>query len=288
MDILTMLRQGQSVYLYHVELGETLVSARIEALERDHIGVEVTSALPSDSLQKLALREVTLRWEIPGGREECPVLVAGVENNRLKLRPRIGDRREFLRLRVTLPMFYEVISAERAPLVAREIVESAGIAQSFDSEVSRFLHGEDLSEQMEEQFAQVMRMLKQVDAKLDYLIDVAEGRRAPGTGRPNMVVLLDISGAGLSFVNPGEIPVGSFLRMLIQVNRFPMVEIPVVGKVQRCLDVAETEGAGKFELGVSFEAIRETDREHIFRFISRMERRILRERRESMLAREVS
>jgi hypothetical protein len=289
MDIVTMLRKGQTVYLYQAELGEVLVSARVENLDRDLIGVEVSSQVSADELQKMALREITLRWEIPGGREECPVLVTGVEGSLLKLRPRVGDRREFLRIRVTLPLFYEVIPATRAPLVAREIVESSGVAEGFDSDVSRFLHGEDLSEQMEEQFAQVMRMLKQVDAKLDYLIDVAEGRRAPGSGRPNMVVLLDISGAGLSFVNPGgEIPIGSFLRMLIQVNRFPMIEIPVVGKVQRCLNVSETEGEGKFEIGVSFEAIRESDRENIFRFISRMERRILRERRESMLAREAS
>jgi hypothetical protein len=287
MDILTMLRQGQNIYLYHADLGETLVSARIESLDRELIGVEATSHASAETLQKMALREIILRWEIPGGREECPVLVTGVEGTHLKLRPRLGDRREFLRIRVTLPLFYEVIPAIRAPQVAREIVESTGIAQSFDSDVSRFLHGEDLSEQMEEQFAQVMRMLKQVDAKLDYLIDVAEGRRAP-TGRPNMVILLDISGAGLSFVNQGEIPIGSFLRMVIQVNRFPMIEIPVVGKVQRCLNVSEAEGEGKFEIGVSFEAIRESDRENIFRFISRMERRILRERRESMLAREAS
>ncbi|HNY28853.1 MAG TPA: PilZ domain-containing protein [Candidatus Sumerlaeota bacterium] len=287
MDIVTMLRKGQTVYLYQAELGEMLVSARVENLDRDVIGVEASTQVSADELQKMALREITLRWEIPGGREECPVLVTAVEGTLLKLRPRVGDRREFLRIRVTLPLFYEVIAATRAPQVAREIVESTGIAQSFDSDVNRFLHGEDLSEQMEEQFAQVMRMLKQVDAKLDYLIDVAEGRREPG-GRPNMVILLDISGAGLSFVNLGEIPVGSFLRMLIQVNRFPMIEIPVVGKVQRCLNVSESEGEGKFEIGVSFEAIRESDRENIFRFISRMERRILRERRESMLAREAS
>jgi hypothetical protein len=132
---------------------------------------------------------------------------------------------------------------------------------------------------MNEQFALMARSFGQLGAKLDYLIALAEGKPVePVSEHP--VYLLDISGAGLSFLGKESLAKETLLRLRIRFSRFPLSEVLTIGKVMWSRPAEENTHKEEFEIGTQFEVIRDDDREMLFRFISLIERKMLRDRKE--------
>jgi hypothetical protein len=274
------LKSGQEVFLYRIASAtEPLGMGKVEQVSDRRIQVRFDVAHLHHGGRDLMQREIFLRWEGEGLREEWPVVVNEVHADMLILVPRGKERRESLRLQVRLPLFYEIVDPQLAEGEAVHILAGTGSEDEVAIESERFWHSEDLGERMEEQFNQLSRFLSQVDSKLDYLIALAEGREVPQPAG-YQVYMLDISGAGLSFLDSRVHELGTLLKTRVQINRFPLEEIATLSKVVRCLPFEGQEG--RFEIGVRFETVRGVDREKIFHFISRAERTILRQRKEHL------
>ena len=190
------------------------------------------------------------------------------------------ERRQYLRVEATgLTVLYEVVPPETLQEAAIEVYNQPPLAQELEIETDKLWHTADLGERMNEQFALMARSFGQLDAKLDYLIAVAEGN--PVERRPeHPVYLLDISGAGLSFLAKEDLPKETLLRVRIRYSRFPLSEVLTIGKVMWVRPAEADKHEGQFEIGVRFEVIRDDDREMLFRFITRIERKMLRDRKE--------
>jgi hypothetical protein len=190
------------------------------------------------------------------------------------------ERRQYLRVEATgLTVLYDVVPPEKLQEAAVEVFNQPPLAQELESETDKLWHSADLGEVMQEQFALMSRSLSQLDAKLDYLIAIAEGKPPqPVTQLP--VYLLDISGAGLSFLGKQNLEKGALLRLRVRFSRFPLSEVLTIGKVMWCRPAGDDSHQGEFEIGTQFEVVRDDDRELLFRFISRIERKMLRDRKE--------
>jgi hypothetical protein len=190
------------------------------------------------------------------------------------------ERRQYLRVEATgLMVLYEIVQPETLQEAAVEVYNQPPLAQEMESETDKLWHSADLGEVMHEQFALMSRSLSQLDAKLDYLIGIAEGKPAqPVVQHP--VYLLDISGAGLSFLGRENLGKDVLLRLRVRFSRFPLNEVLTIGKVMWCRPSGDDKHNGEFEIGLQFEVVRDDDREMLFRFISRIERKMLRDRKE--------
>jgi c-di-GMP-binding flagellar brake protein YcgR len=93
--------------------------------------------------------------------------------------------------------------------------------------------------------------------------------------------MIDISGAGLSFGCSERIPENSPLKIRLQLSRFPHSEIITLARVVWTRPAESSTGRDTYEVGVFFDTILKDDREKIFRHIARIERKMLRERKET-------
>ena len=72
------------------------------------------------------------------------------------------------------------------------------------------------------------------------------------------------------------------MKAKIQLNRFPLVDLDLLAQVVRNSPHEEDTGRKRAEIGVLFITMHKDDREQVFRFISRIERKMLRDRKEAM------
>ena len=192
-----------------------------------------------------------------------------------------AERRQSLRvLAAGLYVVYSIVPDELIEETRRSVLSQNNPPEDLQIEADKLWHTNDVAEKMDDQFAELRRFLRQIDSKLDYLISVAEGRKPKTPRVEHTVNLTDISGGGIAFHNKTEIAAGTLLHIRLQLSRFPLLEICATADVAWSKPVVENDKQ-KFEIGTSFDTILEDDRERLFRFISRLERQVLRERKES-------
>ena len=277
-----ILRPGQTVRFRELPPGvDALPDGAVVRIQGEALHVVFPRGQLCADSDRLFNREITMAWDDRGREESCPVLVEEVRGDGLRARLQVEQRRQFLRVPIRLSLRYEIIPPERLEEAKNRVLSSVPAREDLEIEVDRFWHSDDLGENINQQFSQMTRYVEQLDSKLDYLIALAEGRE---TARPvtYAVHLLDISGSGLGFQSREAINSGAHLRMWVELSRFPLSEVMAIGCVARCGLAADPERAGHYDIAVEFTTLHEDDREKIFRFISRAERRMLRERKELM------
>jgi hypothetical protein len=196
-----------------------------------------------------------------------------------------GERRQSLRvLAAGLYVVYSIIPEELVEETRRSVLSQTLEQDDLQIESDKLWHTNDIAEKMDDQFSELRRFLRQIDSKLDYLIQIAEGRKPNAIGEQRTVRLLDVSGGGLAFLSKTDIPIGTMLYLRLQLSRFPMLEISATARVARTQQITQEMEAttdSKFEIGTSFDTVQESDQERLYRFISRLERHLLRERKET-------
>jgi len=193
-----------------------------------------------------------------------------------------AERRQSLRVMAAeLSLVYSIVPDELIEETRRGVLGQNTGQEDLQIETDKLWHTNDVAEKMDDQFTELRRFLRQIDAKLDYLVSIAEGRKATPPRSQHMVSLVDISGGGVAFYNDAKIPMGSLLHIRLQLSRFPLLEINATAHVAWVKDCVTAELSEKYEIGTSFDTILEDDRERLFRFISRLERQTLRERKEA-------
>lgn len=190
------------------------------------------------------------------------------------------ERRQYIRMDASgLRLAYEKLDGSVVKKAKEELLKQPS-AGGLAIEAEKFFRISDPVEALSEQFKDMMQFMQRLDAKLDYLIAMEEGEKPPKI-QTHPISMVDISGAGLSFYCQEELPEKSYLKIHIELSRFPMTEINTIAKVMWSQKIQEGNMAGYSEVGVYFETIHEDDRERIFQYIARMERKMLRDRKEA-------
>ncbi len=271
---------GQSISLFRLSNDQrSVVSGKVIQVKDDLVWIDFPPDKPLSQPQKLIGCEFLLRWGKDASTHDLPVVVRDVsKENHIGLAPRGEEKREFMRVESSLPMEFRIVHDGDRPDAEREVMAAATQTAELEIEADKFWHQENLGDRLEGEFGQIGRFLTQLDAKLDYLIDLAEGKE-PKRRPAHRVHSLDISGSGISFLYDQPIEEGTLLIVTIELSQFPHSEAKVLASVRRCLPHT-SDAHPEYEIGVHFELLRDDTQELIFRFISRAERKMLRMRRE--------
>lgn len=187
------------------------------------------------------------------------------------------ERRQYLRVKAAgLRLTFSVVPPAKLEDARKEILALNPNPEDLGIETDRLWHSADIAEKMDDQFSDLQRYLRQLDSKIDYLIAIAEGRATPHPAAIYTVSLMDLSAGGFAFFANEDLPADAFIKITLQITRFPLVEVHGIAQVLWCKPFED-----KYEIGAQFETILESDRERLFRFISRLERQMLRERKEA-------
>ena len=225
--------------------------------------------------------EVLLKRVVDGHQLEWPSIIQKISENSICIEPKIEEQREFLRIRTHLTLSYEKIEEADYEKVVREINSSSRKQEDLQIQASSFFVADEITEQVNDQFSRLMNLMKTIDSKMDYLIGLAEDVDSQRAISHN-VHLIDISGAGLGFYAPQPLEIGTKLKARITLCRFPELSILCISKVIRNQEKTDNDGKTKWDVGTLFEVIHQDDRERIFRYISRSQRTMLRNRSDAI------
>ncbi|MBN1865896.1 PilZ domain-containing protein [Candidatus Sumerlaeota bacterium] len=281
MELSDLLKRGQHVQLVNLPRGaEPFPKGQVETVGTRTVNVAFAPGEAGDARRILG-REVSIKWESGGRSQECPVVLDRVDDDVCVFRLNAENRREYLRVPVHLTLIHEPIEADAIQAYINHVLSQPSSQSEPDTDIAHIMRTEEIEDILEDQFDQMTQALNKISSKLDYLISLAEGKK-PEVTRARSAVVLDLSGSGLSFVDSAPVEPESYLKIRLQISRFPLLEVRALTKVVRCDPVPHATEGQRYEVGVFFEAIHEDDREKIFRFIVKVERKILRERKELM------
>ncbi|MFW6236482.1 MAG: PilZ domain-containing protein [Desulfovibrionales bacterium] len=114
-------------------------------------------------------------------------------------------------------------------------------------------------------------LLSEINSKLDLLVS-SMNRELLLKDFPIQLEIVEISGAGVRFVNDGSVAINDNLELIIILSHFPLRLAGVSGTVQR-----EVEKEDKRFYAFNFKHIRDHDREAIVQYVFQEQREIIRE-----------
>ncbi len=182
-------------------------------------------------------------------------------------------RREYIRVSAACPILYRVVDSEydvdqgNSGFNPISLIEAPQIASKID------VGGDQRDEQM-------LELLLWIDWKVNYLIK-AQSRERDRKLFPHEGIITDLSGSGLGFSSERAEQVGIKLRFKLILPVLPFNEMSIDGEVIHSEQQGWNEDSTpKYEVGAKYTDIKEADRESIFRFIVKRERKIRSEQRE--------
>lgn len=185
------------------------------------------------------------------------------------------DQREYIRVPVRCPAIYRVVPAEGSLTPPQEQPTLYHVPPFPFTDPSESTHRPD-----EQAPAGLVEMFLWLDWKLNYLIKTLSQKQEK-TFYPNQALITDLSGSGIRFTSAASHPPGSRLEFEIVFPMIPFREIVVLGDVIWSREIPGDASEPSFEMGVTFKEIKETDREHIIRYVVRTQMQLQRERRPS-------
>lgn len=185
-------------------------------------------------------------------------------------------KREYVRVSAACLVLYRVLESRQDSEDSTEpedsdfnpisLIEAQKIVSKFDS------GGVQQDEQM-------LELLLWIDWKVNYLIK-AQSRERDKKLFPQEGILSDLSGSGLCFSSERAEQVGTKLRLRLILPVLPFNEMSIDGTVIHSKQQGWNEDATpKYNIGVEYAEIKEDDREAIFRFIVKRERKLRLEQR---------
>lgn len=130
----------------------------------------------------------------------------------------------------------------------------------------------------------VVEALSDIYRKLSMLnnkLAESSGKPAGGSGKgDNIGICVDISGGGLKILVNKPQNKGTVVKLMISPPTTPPFSISALGEVMRCSKANDPEHPGSpYELGVSYYAMHEEDKEQIIQYTFRLQHEMLRLRR---------
>lgn len=242
---------------------------------------ELVGELPPLSGQQ----EYDLTWTVDGVQRTCPVHATPKGPRLLVVTVAIKERREAQRLILDLTLTYEVIASDAVSETAEAVLAKLNTYEQPGSEANRLMHAEDDPIQiLKGEISTLREAIFDLTRKMESLTLLIEsGGAHGGTKIEKPLAVSNCSNTGLGFIGSRPHPEGTYFKMHLRLPMVPMAEIDCVGVVVRC-DRTEPLHSGepeKFDFGVRFSHIHENDRERIIQYMFKMQRRMLRDRKEA-------
>jgi c-di-GMP-binding flagellar brake protein YcgR len=99
--------------------------------------------------------------------------------------------------------------------------------------------------------------------------------------RPLAVV--DCSSLGVGFIASNSMATGDYLRIDMKLRATPAIHIECMGCIVRCMRMErQQDGPERYDVGVRFTHIHESDRERLIHHLFKVQRRLLRDRKEAL------
>lgn len=182
-----------------------------------------------------------------------------------------SERREFFRIDDCLPIEYRSVPLEEAGPLEERIRHRSTLATDRRQEMYFF---RDCVAKEEDQETQLLRYLKSIERKLDYVIDLllAPPKERNQIGRYTDV---SISGAGIQFSSETVLDESLPVELRIVLPLFPYPTITALCSVVRARPGQADKGAAHYT-ALRYECINEDDRDLLVSYIFMKERERLR------------
>ena len=225
-------------------------------------------------------------WEKDGIRRSCPVLIRSREPRRIVCQVVIQEKRESPRLRVDVGITYELIAPERVKEVAEAVMAQVNTLDEPDSESLGLLKsGEDPLVQLHAEVTELREMVNEALNRIDKLTALVTGQAVPTQRKiEEPLAVQNCSGTGVGFMAASAFEEGDYLRINMTLREIPQRKIDCVGVVVRCTPIQNEEDEQSpvhYDVGDHFTHIHENDREHLIHYLFKIQRRLLRDRKEA-------
>lgn len=278
--------QGQSVQIPAIQLTDGQpFSGLVRATQGDTVAIE----LPPGALGVIPAKvegSCVLTWKVDGAQRACPVTVRSKSSRAMVVQAVVQERREAHRLRAEVRLTYEVIPAEHVSEVAAAVMARPSALGEPVSESTRLLRTiEDPIEQVRKEIADLRSMMNLLVGRIDLLTQlVASGEKPKSVyAIKTPLAINNCSSSGLGFMADEFYEEGQYLRLHVTLCTTPQVDFDCMGAVVRSipLDPAPTSPLPRYETGVRFTHIHESDREHLIHYLFKVQRRMLRDMKDA-------
>lgn len=230
-----------------------------------------------------------LAWEKDGVQRSCQFLVRSHTGSELVGQLIIQERREAPRWRIDVDLRYEPVPAADVSQIADLVMSRVNMADEPGSEANKLLKAEeDPLEEMRAEIVSLKELVQDLAGKVEDLAAAVRGElpvaAMHGMVRPVMVV--DCSSLGVGFIAAQPLTAGDYIRIEMKLRATPAINIECMGAVVRCARVQQPgeNGPERYDIGVRFTHIHEADRERLIHHLFKVQRHLLRDRKEARAA----
>ena len=222
-----------------------------------------------------------MSWKDETGERHCPVSVRERVKNAVIVRVRVDERREAPRLRVDMQVEYRLVPENEVEQVTEEVMARINSLDEQSIESIQLLRtGEDPINNLREEIVMMREMLSDLMQKVDDLTTIVRGGKpATSNEMTQPLAIQNCSATGIGLVTAEEAAQGRSLRLRLTLRTSPPAVIDCMGELARH---ARAEGTqGRFDWGVRFTHIHESDRERLIHYLFKIQRRMLRDMKEA-------
>lgn len=279
--------KGQIVHIPALKLNSgNHFEGVVKATDGEHLIIDLASgALGGLPLGLPAQHEFELIWQGDGGQRVCPVSLSRKSDRRLVAHVELKERRESQRVAIDLALTYEAVPAEDVGEVAEQTLSRLNSSESY-SEASALLSSvEDPIDQLRQEVWILREAIYALSRRIEDLTEAVEsGGHGDRAHIEHPLMVSDCSNTGIGFIGEAPHSEGQYLKLKLRLPTVPIAEIDCLGVVVRCRKLdppEENPGALRFDFGVRFTHIHEPDRERIIQYMFKVQRRMLRDRKEA-------
>jgi c-di-GMP-binding flagellar brake protein YcgR len=171
------------------------------------------------------------------------------------------ERREYFRIRDRLLIEYRPVTAEESLILEKNLRLDFGVQSPHPFRLSELPANPPF-------IRDLYAYLESLERKLDRVIEMLS--KAGATPRTEYLDV-DISGAGIKFYSNARLEEGTYLELCIVLPSLPDLRILTLGKIIR-MEQASKDRKEAWEIGVSFLAMREKERDLLINYIFSKER----------------
>lgn len=230
---------------------------------------------------------VMLTWQSDGLQRTCPFLVRSHTPRAVAGQVVIQERREAPRIRIDMDLSYELIPNSRLKDVIERVMAHVNPLGEPEPEVSKLMRGVgDPISDLRQEVAALRDMLSIVMWKLENLTAlVSAGGQASTSQIYRPLSLQNCSSSGLGMFTLEGLPEGQYLHLHMTLRTMPQTLIDCVGVVVRSVKLepgeAEVLEGPRYDIGVRFTHLHESDRERLIHYIFKAQRQLLRDLKEA-------
>lgn len=227
-----------------------------------------------------------LTWQADGLQRSCPILIRSKTHNSIIGQVVIQERREAPRVRAEMQITYELVPPDKVREVSDEVMARINNLSAPDNEATKLLRNQgDPLAMIRDEIALLRDRMNDMMAKLDLMMSIItdDQQRTP-TKVLRPISVMNCSSSGLGFLTDLAQQEGDYLHLRLALRTIPQTMIDCMGVVVRCSKLeqqSEQAGAARFDVGIRFTHIHESDRERLIHYLFKVQRRILRDMKEA-------